>query len=110
VPVTVSADACDDLPDAVQRAIWFTASEAMTNALKHARPSRLELSLQRLNGTVTLEVGDDGCGGVESAPVALAARVDEAGGTLVIDSSARGTVVRARFPVVAQWGRARELG
>jgi signal transduction histidine kinase len=102
VPVTVSADACDDLPDTVQRAIWFTASEAMTNALKHARPSRLELSLQRFNGAVTLEVGDDGCGGVESAPVALAARVDEAGGTLAIDSSERGTVVRARVPVVAQ--------
>jgi signal transduction histidine kinase len=101
LPVRVQADPCGDLPDRLQRAIWFTAAEAVTNALKHAHASSLELSLLRASGTVTLTVSDDGRGGVELAPAALTARVDEVGGRLDVESSAHGTVVCARFTEVA---------
>ena len=34
IPVTVDLDHANDLPDSLQRAVWFTASEAVTNALE----------------------------------------------------------------------------
>ena len=45
LPVTVNVDACLDLPEPLQRAIWFTASEAVTNVLKHADASTMRLTL-----------------------------------------------------------------
>jgi signal transduction histidine kinase len=101
VPVTVDLDHADDLPGPVQRALWFTASEAVTNALKHARASHLRMTLRRMSDHVTLTVADDGVGGVRQAPAALQARVDDACGGLAIDSDGSGTVVRARFPLAA---------
>jgi signal transduction histidine kinase len=101
LPVRVQADPCGDLPDHLQRAIWFTAAEAVTNAVKHANASSLELSLLRASGTVTLTVCDNGRGGVDHAPSALSARVDEADGRLDIESGRRGTVVCARFTEVS---------
>jgi signal transduction histidine kinase len=101
VPVTVDLDHADDLPESVQRALWFTASEAVTNALKHARASCLRMTLRRASDHVTLTVADDGVGGVGEPPAALQDRVDGARGRLAIDSDGSGTVVRARFPLVA---------
>ena len=37
LPVAVEADTCADLPERLQRAIWFTASEAVTNAAEARR-------------------------------------------------------------------------
>jgi signal transduction histidine kinase len=100
LPVRVIADPCSDLPAPLQRAIWFTASEAVTNALKHAHAASLDLSLRRQDGTVTLIVRDDGRGGVDRPPAALAARVNEAGGRLAVESNGHGTLVRAEFTTV----------
>ena len=97
LPVRVVADPCADLTAALQRALWFVAAEAVTNALKHAQASSLELTLVRTDHTVILTVSDDGCGGVHVAPGALAARVNEAGGHLDVQSNDNGTTVCARF-------------
>jgi signal transduction histidine kinase len=97
IPVRVDADQCADIAPAVERAVWFTTAEAVANALKHSGASALDVSLRRVNGSIRLVVRDNGRGGVTSPPAALAARVDEAGGTLDIDSTSSGTVVRATF-------------
>ena len=97
LPVQLDVASCDDLPDALQRAIWFTAAEAVTNALKHAAATSLRVELRR-NGNVALTVTDDGRGGVASPPAALAWRVADAGGTLAVDSTANGTTIAAVFP------------
>jgi signal transduction histidine kinase len=104
LPVRVDVDACDDLPEALQRAIWFSAAEAVTNALKHAGASVLELRLRR-GAEVLLVVGDDGRGGVTQPPAALAWRVEDAAGHLHVDSTCRGTTVTARFPLAVGAGR-----
>jgi two-component system sensor histidine kinase UhpB len=41
-------------------AIYRVAQEALTNAVRHARPSRIELRLAREDGAVALSVVDDG--------------------------------------------------
>ena len=50
-------------------AIYRVAQEALTNAIRHARPSRIELRLGREDGGVALRVEDDGAwaGGEEGA-------------------------------------------
>jgi signal transduction histidine kinase len=98
LPVTVELDPCRDLPDRLQRAIWFTASEAVTNALKHAAAANLRLRLRASGDALVLTVADDGRGGVDRPPAALQQRVAEAGGRLDVQSDASGTVVRATFP------------
>ena len=97
LPVRVHAEPCADLAPELQRAVWFTAAEAVTNALKHSEATALELSLRRAVGEVTLVVRDNGRGGVTDAPAALRTRVDEVGGALDVQSTPAGTVVRARF-------------
>ena len=42
--------------------LYRIAQEAITNAIRHGSPSRIELHLGRENGAVALRVLDDGCG------------------------------------------------
>jgi len=102
IPVTVAIDDCDSLPERTQRTLWFTAAEAVTNALKHAYASALHLELRRGPDEVVLDVVDDGCGGVTDAPAALSARVTEAGGALIVTSNSSGTRVNVRLPIMAE--------
>ena len=85
--------------------------EALTNACKHAHPDRIEVRVAVGDGHATIEVRDDGSGGVDptrgSGLSGLADRVSALGGTLEIDSPAgAGTAIRARIPLAAS----RELG
>jgi signal transduction histidine kinase len=105
IPVTVDIDRANDLADSLQRAVWFTASEAVTNALKHARASHLRVTLRRSSDALTLTVADDGVGGVADAPAALRQRIDDVRGRLHVDSDGSGTVVRATFPLVPAGAR-----
>jgi signal transduction histidine kinase len=100
LPVTVDLDHANDLPDSLQRAVWFTASEAVTNALKHARAAHLHLTLRRTSDAVTLTVSDDGIGGVAEPPDSLRRRVAGVRGRLRVDSDGSGTAVWATFPLV----------
>ena len=99
VPVRADIDECDDLPDALQRAIWFAASEAITNAMKHARAASLSVVLRRTGEEVMLVIGDDGIGGVEGSPAALTQRVADVGGRLVVASNGAGTTITAHIPL-----------
>ncbi|WP_194409613.1 sensor histidine kinase [Microbacterium cremeum] len=45
-----------------RRALLLIASEALVNAVRHARATRIEVRLTRANGTAALEVHDDGVG------------------------------------------------
>jgi signal transduction histidine kinase len=87
----------------VERCVWFTCSEAVANALKHARAARLEIVMRAAGGVVEVTVSDDGAGGADPARGSglrrLAGRVEAAGGTLAIRSPAgEGTIIVARLP------------
>lgn len=109
--VTLTAAELPQVPPGVDVAAYRVVSEALTNALRHARADRIEVSL----GSVTrdgatrlvVEVTDDGtgfeAGGARAAGTGLgsmAARAEEVGGSTRIGPRAgKGTVFRAEFPV-----------
>jgi signal transduction histidine kinase len=86
------------------------ARELVTNAVKHARPSRVRVSVVDVGDIVALEVVDDGRGidssqaaaAVQAGHVGLAVarrRVEDAGGTLEIRTvPTGGTFVRTTLP------------
>jgi signal transduction histidine kinase len=87
----------------VESAAYFVVSEAISNALKHAGPAALAVSLERAGGQLELVVADDGAGGARAAAGSgirgRADRVAALGGELSIDSSpGSGTRVRAVIP------------
>ncbi|MCK2214684.1 histidine kinase [Actinomadura sp. ATCC 31491] len=104
VPVPVTLDvAADDLPEDVAMTAYYVASEAMTNAVKHAGPASIGVRVARAGDRVTVRVSDDGPGGAEIRPgtglAGLADRVQAAGGALRLRSPAGGgTLVEAELP------------
>lgn len=64
LPITVSVDP-DPLPRLshdVEANTYFLASEAVTNAVKHADASRIEVSVRLREAVMTVRVADDGQG------------------------------------------------
>ena len=103
-PLPVHLDAAvERLPGDVEAAAYFLASEAVTNAVKHANATAVSLSAGREDGCLRIVVADDGVGGAGPRPgsglAGLADRVDALGGRLEIDSPpGDGTRVRAELP------------
>jgi signal transduction histidine kinase len=104
VPVELDLDGCGELPLSVQTTAYFVVTEALTNASKHADSDRIEVRVAVCEGHATVEVRDDGSGGVDPARGSglsgLADRVSALGGTFEIESPVRaGTTIRARIPI-----------
>jgi signal transduction histidine kinase len=86
------------------------AQELVVNALKHAGPSAIDVALTHVNGSVVLQVDDDGVGidtvaagrAVQAGHVGLAMvrrRIEDAGGKLEIAPRLEGgTRSRAVLP------------
>ena len=53
------------LPGPVEAAAYYIVAEALTNASKHARASRVRVGVSRSDGSVLVEVADDGVGGAD---------------------------------------------
>jgi signal transduction histidine kinase len=94
-------------PQHIETATWFVVSEALTNAVKHARAARVLVALAQPDGHLAVEVRDDGCG-FDSSTVrglglaSLADRISIVHGDLRIDSArGRGTTLRAEIPLTA---------
>lgn len=91
------------LPDTVKSAAYFVVAEALANALKHSGAGRMSVGLDRIDGTLRIQVSDNGIGGAVAAGGAglrgLADRIDGLGGRLRIDSPpAQGTRILAEVP------------
>ncbi len=102
VPVDVVATP-DRAPPEVEAAAYFVACEALTNAIKHASPTRVAVHTTRANGVLRLLVTDDGVGGAEarsgSGLPGMADRVAAHGGTLAIESPpGAGTRIEVELP------------
>jgi PAS domain S-box-containing protein len=96
------------LPISVEAAAYFTVCEALTNIAKYAHASRAWVDVERRDGHLDIEVGDDGVGGTDfdsgSGLQGLRDRVAAVGGTLEMASrSGAGTVLRAQLPIDADW-------
>lgn len=90
------------LPPAVESTGFMVISEALVNAVKHARASDIAVSLIRRAGDVlAIEVRDDGIGGAGTGhgTRSIADRVEALGGQLWIESpTGAGTRVTVELP------------
>jgi signal transduction histidine kinase len=94
------------LPERVEAAAYYIASEALTNVAKHAHANVVHLIASNDDGVLTLEVGDDGIGGVDagrgSGILGLTDRAEALGGTISITSPPHvGTTLSVRLPLTA---------
>ncbi len=103
LPTRLDITLDERLPDQVESAGYFFASEALTNAAKHSHGSEVRVAASCDGPTLTVEVADDGIGGATpgggSGLRGLADRVEALGGRLTISSPpGRGTTLRAEIP------------
>jgi signal transduction histidine kinase len=103
LPVGLDVSVSGRLPEQVEGAAYFVASEALANAAKHSHASEVHLTAAEEEGLLVLEVSDEGIGaaaaGGGSGLRGLADRVEALGGRLTLASPpGRGTTVRAEIP------------
>ena len=65
VPVELDLNLGPRLDKHVEAAGYYIASEAITNAAKHARASVIDVCVDARDGALTLSVSDDGVGGAD---------------------------------------------
>ena len=102
LPTTVRVDLDHRPPGRIETAAYFVAAEALANAAKHAGADRVEISVEQHDGTLDVEITDNGSGGADPAGSGLAGlrrRVEALDGTLAVESPAGGpTTIRAELP------------
>jgi two-component system sensor histidine kinase UhpB len=96
------------LPAAMETALFRIAQEALTNAIRHARATSVQVRLRRTSEAVSLDVRDDGVG-LGAVPTAegehlgmfgMRERARLLGGTfLATPVSPRGTLVQVSIPL-----------
>jgi signal transduction histidine kinase len=105
-PETVSFLGSDDLTH-----LFRVAQEALQNIEEHSRANRAWIRLQRNNGSIQLEIGDNGCSFTPERVTEAQAdghlgllgmreRAELLGGTFQLDGEPqRGTVIRVAIPI-----------
>lgn len=91
------------LEEGVEATVYYVVAETVTNAIKHARASRVHVIVCPDGDAIRVSVRDDGVGGAVlgggSGLIGLKDRAEALGGTLRIDSPPDGgTRVTARIP------------
>jgi uncharacterized protein YhfF len=92
------------LPDTIEVTVYYLVSEALSNAVKHANATRLEVEVVQRGRTLHVAVSDDGVGGAErdggSGLGGLGDRVGALGGALeVVSPPGEGTRLVAEIPL-----------
>jgi signal transduction histidine kinase len=88
---------------AIEAAVYFLCSEALTNAAKHAEATRVTIHVAESGGRLLVEIADDGVGGADPASGSglrgLADRIEALDGRLSVESlPRRGTRLVAEVP------------
>ena len=91
------------LPRVVEATAYFVVAEALTNVAKHAQAQRATVRARLEDGTLQLEVRDDGVGGAQAdgtGLVGLSDRLTALDGSLRVESPpGGGTLIAASIPV-----------
>jgi signal transduction histidine kinase len=103
LPVELEARSGERLPERIESVAYFVVAEALTNVAKYSRASHASINLTKANGSLLVEVADDGVGGADPARGSglrgLLDRVAALDGKLELDSRrGHGTTVRATIP------------
>ncbi len=104
IPIRLLELPASRLDPTAEATAYFVASEAVTNARKHASAREITIRAVASRGILRVEVADDGTGGADVAAGAglqgLRDRVEALGGTLdVVSPAGEGTRVLASLPV-----------
>jgi len=102
VPVHLRVDLPARPPAAIETVVYFVASEAVTNTIKHAAATRIDIEAEQDGDEVRVRITDDGVGGARGSGgglSGLARRVAAADGEFTVVSPPGGpTVVTAVLP------------
>ena len=102
VPVRIGYGLPERPPRHIETVLYFVASEAITNAAKHADATVLEITIETYGSEVAMLVHDDGRGGADPAGSGLsglARRVAALDGRFAVDSPpGGGTTIRVALP------------
>jgi signal transduction histidine kinase len=100
VALTVTIDRA---PATVEACVYFVCAEALTNVIKHASATRIDIQVSQQDDQIRATITDDGAGG--AAPSSgtglrgLADRVEALGGAFTVNSAiGDGTTVVATVP------------
>jgi signal transduction histidine kinase len=104
VPVRVDVQVDRRLPEPVETAAYYTVSEALTNAAKHACATAADVKVTESDDFLHVRVRDDGRGGADfshgSGLVGLKDRAEALGGHLQLHSlPAAGTTLEITLPL-----------
>jgi signal transduction histidine kinase len=105
VPLRVDVKFDGRLPLAVEVGAYYVVSEMLTNAVKHAGASAVDVEADADDGVLTLRVRDDGTGGANpergTGLLGLKDRIEALGGTFDVHSPmGEGTIVTVRIPTL----------
>jgi signal transduction histidine kinase len=67
LPVRVNVDLPGRLTAPVESACYFAVAEVLANAVRHSGASQVDIRMQHADGTLRIEVCDDGIGGADQA-------------------------------------------
>jgi signal transduction histidine kinase len=109
IPVTVDMQTGARLPENIEMTAYYVASEALTNAAKHAGASKVRITVALVDHRIVLTIRDDGVGGADpsrgSGLIGLDDRVAALGGALAVQSEpGAGTTLIAQIPLAAVAG------
>ena len=104
VPVRLDARIGRRLPEQVELAAYYSVTEALTNAAKHAAAGVVDVHVEDSDGRLQIRVRDDGRGGADlsrgSGLVGMKDRIEALGGGLSVHSPVgSGTTVTIVLPL-----------
>jgi signal transduction histidine kinase len=107
IPVEIDLRCDRRVADGIEVAAYYVASEALTNAAKHAEASRVWIAVHLDEATLYLSIRDDGLGGADasrgSGLIGLRDRVEALGGTIDVASPpGSGTRLDVEIPLLAE--------
>ncbi|MGF6882976.1 signal transduction histidine kinase [Nocardia sp. GAS34] len=103
VPTHVEIEVSGDIPASVEAAVYFVVAEALTNTARHSGATTARVEVRKIGRYVTVEVHDNGRGGVDESQgtgvAGMRRRLEALDGVLTVDSPLDGpTVLRAACP------------
>jgi len=104
IPVELDVRIEGRLPEPVEVTAYYSVSEALTNAAKHAKASIVYVSADGRGETLIVVVRDDGAGGADpsggSGLLGLKDRAEAIGGRISVQSPhGAGTMLRVELPL-----------
>ena len=108
VEISVQSDIDENLSEQTGMVAYRIIAESLTNAFRHAHPTRVSIELFRVDKGLRIRITDDGPGPRQAGShggrglASMEKRALSLGGSLVVDFDGASTIVRAELPEKAK--------